>query len=142
MTAAKTGVIAEFETAYLQREIRLVATVAGGTDTGLRDSSKVGYAVGRLVKVTGNGPDSYAVGLPTTGAGSKGAAGVVADGIGDATHIIAQSDDTTRDEPSDYNEMERYSSLPNLICKISTTKKTVALYKIVNPDDIKLVKLN
>ena len=139
MTAAKTGVIAEFETAYLQREIRLVATVTGGTDPGLRDSSKKGFAVGRLVKVTGNGPDNYAVGLPTKGAG---ATGVVADGIGDATHIIAQSDDTTRDEPSDYNEMERYSSLPNLICKISTTKKTVALYKIVNPDDIKLVKLN
>ena len=140
MTAAKTGVIAEFETAYLQREIRLVATVAGGFDTGLRGSSKVGYAVGRLVKVTGNGPDSYAVGLPTTGAG-KGPTGVVADGIGDATHIIAQSDDTTRDEPSDYNEMEKYSSLPNLVCKNSTTKKTVAVYKIVNPDDIKLVNL-
>lgn len=142
MTAAKTGVIAEFETAYLQREIRLIATVANGPDTGLRDSSKTGFAVGRLVKVTGNGPDNYVVGLPTTGAGSKGAAGVVADGIGDATHIIAQSDDTIRDEPSDYNEMERYSSLPNLICKDSTTKKTVAVYKIVNPDDIKLVKLN
>lgn len=141
MTAAKTGVIAEFETGYLQREIRLIATVANGPDTGLRDSSKTGFAVGRLVKVTGT-PGAYAVGLPTTGAGSKGAAGVVADGIGDATHIIAQSDDTIRDEPSDYNEMERYSSLPNLICKDSTTKKTVALYKIVNPDDIKLVKLN
>lgn len=142
MTAAKSGIIAEFETGYLQREIRLIATVTGGKDTGLRDSSKEGYAVGRLVKVTGNGPDNYAVGLPTTGAGSKGAAALVTDGVGDATHIIAQSDDTIRDEPSDYNEMERYSSLPNLICKNSTTKKTVAVYKIVNPDDIKLVKLN
>ena len=122
MTAAKSGIIAEFETAYLQREIRLVATVAGGTDAGLRDSSKVGYAVGRLVKVTGNGSGTNA-------------------SIGNATHIIAQSDDTTRDEPSDYNEMEKYSSLPNLVCKNSTTGKTVAVYKIVNPDDIKLVNL-
>ena len=141
MTAAKTGVIAEFETAYLQREIRLVATVAGGTDKGVRNKEAVGYAVGRLVKVTGNGPDNYAVALPTKGAGANGAAGLVADGIGDATHIIAQSDDTTRDEPSDYNEMEKYSSLPNLVCKNSTTKKPVAVYKIVNPDDITLVKL-
>lgn len=141
MNAAKTGVIAEFETGYLQREIRLIATVSGGEDTGLRDSSKRGFAVGRLVKVT-NTAGEYAIAKPTTGAGSKGAAGLVTDGIGDATHIIAQSDDTIRDEPSDYNEMERYSSLPNLICKDSTTKKTVALYKIVNEDDIKLVKLN
>lgn len=141
MNAAKTGVIAEFETGYLQREIRLIATVANGPDTGLRDSSKTGFAVGRLVKVT-NTDGEYAVGLPTTGAGSKGAAALVTDGVGDATHIIAQSDDTIRDEPSDYNETERYSTLPNLIVKDSTTKKTVALYKIVNEDDIKLVKLN
>lgn len=132
MTAAKSGIIAEFETGYLQREIRLIATVTGGTDTGLRDSSKTGFAVGRLVQVT-NTAGEYAIKVPTTVP--------TATSIGTATHIIAQSDDTIRDEPSDYNEMERYSSLPNLICKNSTTKKTVALYKIVNPDDIKLINL-
>lgn len=132
MTAAKSGIIAEFETGYLQREIRLIATVSGGTDTGLRDSSKTGFAVGRLVQVT-NTAGQYAIAVPTTAP--------TATSIGTATHIIAQSDDTIRDEPSDYNEMERYSSLPNLICKNSTTKKTVALYKIVNPDDIKLINL-
>lgn len=136
MTAAKSGIIAEFETAYLQREIRLVATVAGGTDAGLRDSSKVGYAVGRLVVVTGSGSGTNASPVAITAP-----TGVTATSIGDATHIIAQSDDTTRDEPSDYNEMEKYSSLPNLVCKNSTTGKTVAVYKIVNPDDIKLVNL-
>lgn len=136
MTAAKSGIIAEFETAYLQREIRLVATVAGGKDTGLRDSSKVGYAVGRLVVVTGNGSGTNASPVAITAP-----TGVTATSIGNATHIIAQSDDTTRDEPSDYNEMEKYSSLPNLVCKNSTTGKTVAVYKIVNPDDIKLVNL-
>lgn len=133
MTAAKTGIIAEFQTAYLQREIRLVATVTGGTDLGLRVSTDKGFAVGRLVEVTGNGPDNWAIKVPTTAP--------TATSIGTATHIIAQSDDTTRDEPSDYNEMEKYSSLPNLICKNSTTKKTVAVYKITNPDDIKLVNL-
>lgn len=136
MTAAKSGIIAEFETAYLQREIRLVATVAGGQDTGLRDSSKVGYAVGRLVKVTGSGSGTNASPVAITAP-----TGVTATSIGDATHIIAQSDDTTRDEPSDYNEMEKYSSLPNLVCKNSTTGKTVAVYKIVNKDDIKLINL-
>ena len=136
MTAAKSGIIAEFETAYLQREIRLVATVAGGTDKGVRNEKAVGYAVGRLVKVTGNGPDNYASPVAITAP-----TGVTATSIGNATHIIAQSDDTTRDEPSDYNEMEKYSSLPNLVCKNSTTGKTVAVYKIVNPDDIKLVNL-
>lgn len=136
MTAAKSGIIAEFETAYLQREIRLVATVAGGQDTGLRDSSKVGYAVGRLVVVTGSGSGTNASPVAITAP-----TGVTATSIGNATHIIAQSDDTTRDEPSDYNEMEKYSSLPNLVCKNSTTGKTVAVYKIVNKDDIKLINL-
>lgn len=133
MIAAKSGIIAEFETGYLQREIRLIATVTGGGDAGLRDSSKTGFAVGRLVEVTGSGPDNWAIKAPTTAPSATS--------IGSATHIIAQSDDTIRDEPSDYNEMEKYSSLPNLICKNSTTKKTVAVYKIVNPDDIKLVNL-
>lgn len=132
MTAAKSGIIAEFETGYLQREIRLIATVDGGTDLGLRDSSKKGFAVGRLVKVTKTSGE-YAIGVSTASAST---------GLGDATHIIAQSDDTIRDEPSDYNETERYSTLPNLIVKNSPSeKKTVALYKIVNPDDIKLITL-
>ena len=136
MTAAKSGIIAEFETAYLQREIRLVATVAGGTDKGVRNEKAVGYAVGPLVVVTGNGSGTNASPVAITAP-----TGVTATSIGNATHIIAQSDDTTRDEPSDYNEMEKYSSLPNLVCKNSTTGKTVAVYKIVNPDDIKLVNL-
>lgn len=127
MNAAKTGIVAEFVTGYLQREIRLEATVAGGTDKGLRDATKLGYAPGRLVKYADG-----AITAPT---------GVTATSIGDATHIIAQSDDTIRDLPEDYNYVENYSTLPNLICKNSTDKKTVALYKIVNADDIKLINL-
>lgn len=136
MTAAKSGIIAEFETGYLQREIRLIATVDGGIDKGVRNEKAVGYAVGRLVKVTGNGSGTNASPVAITAPKD-----VTATSIGTATHIIAQSDDTIRDEPSDYNEMEKYSSLPNLVCKNSTTGKTVAVYKIVNPDDIKLVNL-
>ena len=69
------------------------------------------------------------------------ATGVSATSIGDATHIVAQSDDTIRDLPEDYNYGEKYSSLPNLIVKNSTTAKTLAVYKIVDPEDIKIVNL-
>lgn len=136
MTAAKTGYVAEFQTGYLQREIHTIATVAGGTDAGLRNASQTGYAVGRLVKVTGVGEGTdtnpLVIAAPT---------GVSATSIGDATHIIAQSDDTIRDVPEDFNYTERYTTLPNLIVKNSQSGKTVALYKIVNRDDIKIIDL-
>lgn len=128
MNAAKTGFIAEFETGYLQREIRMETTVSGGTDAGLRDATKTGFAVGRLVNIV--------AGVMTN------ATGVTATSIGNATHIIAQSDDTVRDVPEDYNYTERYSSMPNGICKNSVEPKTVAVYKIVNPDDIKIINLD
>ena len=135
MTAAKSGYIAEFQNAYLQREIRLIATVAGGTDNGLRDA-KTGYAVGRLVKCegVGNGTNDSPIVITAP-------VGVTATSIGDATHIIAQSDDTIRDVPEDYNYPERYTTLPNLVVKNSGTAKTVAVYKITNKDDIKIVNL-
>ena len=128
MNAAKTGFIAEFVTGYLQREIRMEVTVAGGTDTGLRDSSKTGYAPGRLVRIV-NG----AVTAPER---------VTATSVGNATHIIAQSDDTIRELPEDYNYTEKYTTLPNLIVKNSVEKKTVAVYKIVNTDDVKIINLD
>lgn len=127
MNAAKNGIVAEFKTGYLQREIRVEATVAGGTDAGLRDSSKTGFAPGRLVVFNGNAITA--------------AQNVTANSTGNATHIIAQSDDTIRDAAEDYNYVENYSTLPNLICKNSVEKKTVALYKIINTDDVKLINL-
>lgn len=134
MNAAKTGIIAEFKTGYLQRAIRLNCTVAGGTDTGLRDSSKLGYAPGRLVKIAAeNSSGVRALTAPT---------GVTATSLGDATHILAQSDDTIRDLPEDYNYPERYSTLMNGICKNDTEAKTVAVYKIVDKEDVKLISLD
>lgn len=132
MNAAKTGIIAQFKTGYLQTEIIVEAKVTGGTDTGLRDASKTGFAVGRLVKFQGSGSTLEIV----------AATGVTATSTGDATHIIAQSDDTIRDMPEDYNYPERYSYLPNLICKNDTNLKTVAVYKITDKDDIKLINLD
>lgn len=142
MNAAKNGIVAEFVTGYLQREIRMEARVVGGTDTGLRDATKTGYAPGRLVRLaTAQVGDAQvpAFVAPTA---------VTATSIGNATHIIAQSDDTIREIPEDYNYTEQYSYLPNLICKNSGTPKaagdikTVAVYKIVNADDVKLINLD
>lgn len=138
MNAAKTGIIAEFKTGYLQREIRYQAQIIGGTDTGLRDATKLGYAPGRLVTLTNvNGKHRFVA--PT---------GVTATSLGNATHIIAQSDDTIRELPEDYNYTERYSTLPNGICKNSGVsadapgeEKTIAVYSIVNTDDIKIINL-
>lgn len=129
MNAAKNGFVAEFKTGYLQKEIRVEATVAGGIDAGLRDSAKTGYAPGRLVVYN-----------PTAGT-IVAAQNVTATSTGNATHIVAQSDDTIRELPEDYNYTERHSTLPNLICKNSVEKKTVALYKIINTDDVKIVNL-
>lgn len=127
MTAAKTGFIAEFVTGYLQREIRLMVTVAGGTDKGLRDGKTEGYAVGRLVHIA-DGALTAATGVSETS-------------IGNATHIIAQTDDTIREDQI-AGDPEHYSSLPNLICKNSDAEaKTVAVYKIVDPDDIQIKNL-
>lgn len=125
MTAAKHGIIAEFVTGYLQREIRLVAKVVGGDDVGLRDKTTKGLAIGRLVKLTEEN------GVKTLTAVSA---------LKDATHIIAQTDDTIREDQI-CADPENYSTLPNLICKNSDEEKTVAVWKIVDPDDIQLKDL-
>lgn len=147
MNAAKTGFIAEFVTGYLQREIRVNATVVGGTDVGMRDANIGAAAIAALdAKRKGFAPGRLVVYDAATGA-ITAATNVTATSIGNATHIIAQSDDTIRELPEDYNYTEQYSTLPNLICKNTGTagaageKKTVALYKIVNKDDIKIVNL-
>ena len=147
MNAAKTGFIAEFVTGYLQREIRVNATVVGGTDVGMRDANMGAAAIAQLAATRkGYAPGRLVVYDAATGA-ITAATNVTATSIGNATHIIAQSDDTIRELPEDYNYTEQYSTLPNLICKNTGTagaageKKTVALYKIVNKDDIKIVNL-
>lgn len=122
MNAAKSGYVAEFVTGYLQREIRMELKVANGTDCGLRNPLQTGIAVGRLVKIS---TDTL---VPATN-------------LSDAQYIVAQSDDTIRDVPGDFNYPEKYSTLPNLIVKNSDSVKTVALYKIVNVDDVKLIKI-
>ena len=122
MNAAKKGYVAEFKTGYLQIEVRKELKVADGADSGLRNPFDMGIAVGRMAKIAGG----YL----------KPAAS-----IDDAEFIVAQSDDTVIDLPRDISYPERYSTLPNLIVKNSEREKTVALYKIVDKEDIKLRKV-
>ena len=122
MNAAKKGYVAEFKTGYLQIEVRKELKVIGGEDCGLRNPFDMGIAVGRLVKING--------GYLTPAAS-----------LAEAEYIVAQSDDTVIDLPRDISYPERYSTLPNLIVKNSEREKTVALYKIVDREDIKLMKV-
>lgn len=138
--AAKTGFLADFKTGYLQRAIILhQCAVTGGTDIAYDGTT--GYAVGRLVKIT------YEGGLPVI----QDPGSVSATSIADATHIIAQSDDSLRNFPEDVIPTEKYTSrnrniLANtvdVIGSVSATDidqwKSVAVYRIVNADDIKII---
>jgi hypothetical protein len=153
MRPTKTGIIAEFETGYLQREIRVIGIVTGGTDIGLRNGD-AGFGTQRLVQakdtpiadiasatIPGVDTTTWPAALTSVYVISAPATPATATSIGTATHIIAQSDDTIREDDEDRNYPERYTTLPNLVCKNATYPKTVALYKIVNPDDIKLINL-
>ena len=131
---SRKGLIAEFKTGYLQREIMLhQCVVNAGTDESVYDATKKGYIVGRIVKITeSNGIYTIASPADTT------------DPLADGTHIIAQSDNTLRSVPEDYIPTEKYTSRYDGIVKNSansTDYKPVAVYKIVNKDDIKLVDI-
>jgi hypothetical protein len=144
------GYYADFKTGYLQKALPLhQATVAGGIDVSAYDADVTGYAVRRLVKVTASADGTYTLVAPTTGVGSITATDLtgavatkVAAGLGDATHIIAQSDNSTRSVPEDYIPTEKYTTLYDGIVKNSDTDKLVAVYKIVNGDDIKLISID
>lgn len=140
--AAKSGFIADFKTGYLQRALILPqAAVTGGTDTAYDGTE--GFAVGRLVKIT------YSSGLPILQAPSN----VTATSTGDATHIVAQSDDTLRNYPADRIPVERYTTrsrgiLANTLDAVGNVDstdisqwKSAAVYKIVDADDIKIIPI-
>lgn len=143
MIAAKSGFIADFKIGYLQiANIEHQAEVIGGTDTA---DGLTGFAVARLVKLVRLGDGSAYI-VPATD--------VTAASIGDATHIIAQSDDSLRNVPGDAIPVERYQTrnrniLGNTRAAISVdlpvptgatqTMKSIALYRIVNADDIKII---
>lgn len=147
---SRIGYLAEFVTGYLQREIILPkATVSEGLDESIYNSSVKGYACHRLVKVTKTAEDTYTIAAPDTGVGSLSSSTTAADkvtavaaGIGDATHIIAQSDNSMRGTPDDYIPTEKFNGRYDGLCKNDASPKAVAVFKIINSDDIKLIDID
>ena len=139
MIAAKSGFIADFKIGYMQVAIiEHRAEVVGGTDEA---GGLTGFATGRLVKLTRLSDGSCHIAVPTA---------VSATSISDATHIVAQSDDSLRNTIGDCIPTERYSSLNRDILAntassapsaATATMKSIALWKITNSDDIKIIPI-
>lgn len=128
------GYIADFKTGYMQIAIpEHQAEVMGGTDGPI---GAQGYAAGRLVKVTRLADGSIVIAAPT---------GVTATSIGDATHIVAQTDDSLhgaiRTEVLNYMPTGILKNTATGIAPTAATAtmKRVALWKIVNADDVKII---
>lgn len=114
---------AKFKTAYLQREIPVEVAVIGSA----------ALEVGQLVTLTptnGTNPDYIAAAAGATAAAALSA----------ATHIIAQSDMTMEYghvpvENRDYKYSPEVAVTAGTI-STSSPKKKVALFKLVNKDDV------
>ena len=114
---------AKFKTAYLQREIPVEVAVIGSA----------ALEVGQLVTLTptnGTNPDYIAAAAGATEAAALSA----------ATHIIAQSDMTMEYghvpvEDRDYKYSPKVAVTAASI-STSSPKKKVALFKLVNKDDV------
>jgi len=126
-----TGYIGDFVTGYLQKATALhQCTVAGGTDVSY-DNAITGYAVSRFVQVTKTA-SGYTITAPTTA--------VTATSIGSANAIVAQSDDSLRNNiAADAIPVERYSTRNRNILGNSSDPKVVAVYMITNADDIRII---
>lgn len=133
-----TGYLADFKTGYMQIAIpEPRCEVMDGTDT---NNGSTGFAAGRLVKLVRLTDGTCYI----TAAGS-----VTATSIGDATHIVAQTDDSL----NKVVKAEQLNFQPTGILANTTadaaatdaptaataTMKKVALWKIVNSDDVKII---
>lgn len=147
------GFRAEFHTGYLQiAKILHQVKVTGGIDESkyrkTTNGVVKGFGVGRLVKVAPGDDGTVTVGLPSTGVGSIIATTdkstfdtAVAAGVGDATHIIAQSDNSVRNTTDEYIPTDKYTTLYDGIVANVNDTKAVAVYPIINTDDIKLIQI-
>jgi hypothetical protein len=136
-----TGYLADFKTGYLQiaipeHQCEVINGVDDADNDGAGSGLTAGFAVGRLVKLVRLSDGTCYI----TAAGS-----VTATSIGDATHIVAQADDsldttTIKGEQFNYNPT---GLLKNTATETPTeataTMKRVALWKIVNSDDVKII---
>ena len=136
-----TGYLADFKTGYLQiAVVEHQCEVLGGTDDADNDGNgsgtTAGYAAGRLVKLTRLSDGTCYIAAPSN---------VTATSTGDATHIVAQTDDslittTIRGEAYNFNPTgllkNTATSTPSAV---TDTMKRVSLWKIVNADDVKII---
>lgn len=133
-----SGVLVEFKTGYLQiAQVEHQCEVILGTDT---NNGATGFAVGRPVRLYRHTDGSCAITVATTS---------YAGGIGDATHIVAQADDsldttTIKGEQFNYNPtgiLANTSAEDTVgdITAATATMKRVALWKIINSDDVKII---
>lgn len=140
--AAKDGFVADFKIGYMQRAIiEHQAEVMGGTDESY-DKAVTGFAVGRLVKLT-RLSDGTALIVAATN--------VTTTSVGDATHIVVQSDDSLRNVIGDVIPVEKLSTRNrNILANTATgdaptaataTMKTISLWKIVNADDVRIIPI-
>lgn len=134
-----SGYLADFKTGYLQIAIpEHQCEVMDGADI---NGGKIGFAAGRLVKLVRLADGSCYITAP---------ANVTATSVGTATHIVAQTDDsldTTSIKGEQFNTAAS-GILANTTADAAATDaptgatgsmKRVALYKIVNADDIKII---
>ena len=140
-----SGYLADFKTGYLAIAIpEHQCAVIGGADS---NGGKTGFAAGRLVKLVRLADGSCYIieaGTIETVPGTVDYP-VTATSIGDATHIIAQTDDsldTTTIKGEQYNKAPigiLANTEVSLPVAATATMKRVALYKIVNADDIRII---
>jgi hypothetical protein len=150
-----TGFLADFKTGYLQiAKIEPRCEVMGGTDNGAGGVATAavttGFAAGRLVKLVRLADGTCYIipaGSIETTPGTPDYP-VTATSIGDATHIIAQTDDslittTIRGEvlnfmPTGLLKNTKTGTVPTAA---TATMKKVALWPIVNADDVKIIEV-
>ena len=131
-----SGYLADFKTGYLQIAIpEHRCEVLGGTDGG--SDLTAGFAAGRLVKLTRLSDGTCYI---------EAATGVSQTSIGDATHIVAQTDDsldttTIRGEVLNFMgaQILKNTTTGSAPSAATATMKRVALWKIVNADDVKII---
>jgi len=135
--ANRVGFIGDFVTGYLAKATALHScTVAGGTDVSWDaytpadgTGNGAGYAVSRFCVVTKTAT-GHTITAPT---------GVSATSIGTANAIIAQSDDSLRNNIGDAIPVERLATRNRNILFNTTATKVCAVYMIVNADDVRII---
>ena len=139
-----TGLLADFKTGYLRvAQVEHQCEVVDGTDNGsggtATASTSTGFAVGRLVTLTRHTDGTCHIEIVTDASATS---------IGSATHIVAQADDsldtkTIRGEALNFapTGLLKNTATGGHPTAATATMKRVALYPVVNLDDVKIFEV-